>query len=163
MSDETDSRTTAATSPHDVAEQLNAGDMGWSTAMGVKFVEATEDRVVAKWDVRPEHLQVHGIVHGGVHAGVIETVCSVGAWLAAQARRQTVVGLENHTTFIRAVKSGSLRATALPLTRGRRTQVWEARIEDDERRLVASGRVRLLCLEADVDLGAAAPKSSRES
>jgi acyl-coenzyme A thioesterase PaaI-like protein len=42
-----------------------------------------------------------------------------------------------------------LRAVSTPVTRGRRTQVWEARVLDERDQLVATGRVRLLCLEAE--------------
>ena len=38
---------------------------------------------------------------------------------------------------------------ARPVTRGRKSQVWEGRILDEEERLVAMGRVRLLCFDAD--------------
>jgi uncharacterized protein (TIGR00369 family) len=63
------------------------------------------------------------------------------------------VGLENHTSFIRAVRAGAkLHAVATPVTRGRHTQVWEARVLDEEDRIVATGRVRLLCLESDQPL-----------
>jgi uncharacterized protein (TIGR00369 family) len=61
-----------------------------------------------------------------------------------------VVGLENNTSFVRAVRAGTkLRAVSTPITRGRRTQVWEARVIDEKDQLVATGRVRLLCLEAE--------------
>jgi uncharacterized protein (TIGR00369 family) len=64
-----------------------------------------------------------------------------------------VVGLENSTSFIRAVSSGRLHAAAKPLTRGRTSQVWEAAIYDEEERLVAQGRVRLLCFSEDRPVG----------
>jgi uncharacterized protein (TIGR00369 family) len=65
-------------------------------------------------------------------------------------RKQSVVGLENNTSFVRAVRTGArLHAVSTPITRGRRTQVWEARVLDDQEQIVATGRVRLLCLEAD--------------
>ncbi len=99
-----------------------------------------------------QHLQPHGIVHGGVYAGLVETVASVGAALNVMAHGLTAVGLENHTSFLRAVREGTLRATARPLTRGRRTQVWEATVTDSAGRVAATGRVRLLCLEAGADL-----------
>jgi uncharacterized protein (TIGR00369 family) len=84
---------------------------------------------------------------------VIETLASIGAFLFAQQRDQHVVGLENHTSFIRAVRAGAkLHAVATPITRGRQTQVWEARVLDEEDRVVATGRVRLLCLDADQSL-----------
>jgi uncharacterized protein (TIGR00369 family) len=63
-----------------------------------------------------------------------------------------VVGLENHTSFLNAVREGLLRATARPLMRGRRTQVWEVTVTDAERRTVASGQVRFLALEAGTSL-----------
>ena len=126
---------------------LNTQRGGWNTAMGLRFVRASADEVVAELDVAAIHQQPYGIVHGGVHAGVIETLASTGAALSAGARGQTVVGLENNTSFIRAVRTGTLRATATPITRGRRTQVWQATIVDGEGQIVASGRVRLLCLD----------------
>jgi len=63
------------------------------------------------------------------------------------------VGLENNTSFIRAVRAGTkLRAVATPVTRGRQTQVWQASIIDESDRVVATGRVRLLCLQSDQSL-----------
>jgi 1,4-dihydroxy-2-naphthoyl-CoA hydrolase len=138
--------------PKDIAAVLNGNPGGWNRAMGLRFVEATGQRVVAELPVGPEHLQAYGIVHGGVHCGVIETLCSVGAAVHAASRGQSVVGIENHTSFIRAVRQGLLRITATPITRGRRSQVWEGLIQDEEGRTVATGRVRLLCLEAEADL-----------
>ena len=40
-----------------------------------------------------------------------------------------------------------------PFTRGRTTQVWETRITDDEGRLLAHGKVRMLCLEGGAAIG----------
>ena len=87
-----------------------------------------------------------------VHSGLIEAVTSAGAALAALPHSQSVVGLENHTSFLNAVREGKLRATARPLMRGRRTQVWEAMVTDTKGRTVASGRVRFLALEAGASL-----------
>lgn len=115
--------------------------------MGIRFLHATADEVTAEMEISPSHLQAYGIVHGGVHCGLVETVASVGAALAALARGQSVVGIENQTSFLHAVREGMLRATARPLMRGRRTQVWEATISDRENRAVAIGRVRFLALE----------------
>jgi len=131
---------------------MNANPGGWNRAMGLSFVRVSADEVVAEWQVQAQHLQPYGIVHGGVHSGVIETLCSVGAACHAGAAGSAVVGLENHTSFLHAVRSGKLRARASPLSRGRRTQIWEATIVDEGERKVATGRVRLLCLPADGEL-----------
>jgi uncharacterized protein (TIGR00369 family) len=138
---------------------MNGQKDGWGAAMGLVYVRATPELVVARWTVGKHHLQPAGLVHGGVHCGVIESVCSIGASIAAASRghRGQVVGLENHTSFLRAMKLGAtLEATATPLTRGRTTHVWEARIREVAREeasgtpepgdgaLVARGTVRLL-------------------
>ena len=137
----------------DFAESINAAMKdGWMAAMGIRLVRATRDEVVAELEVGPSHHQAYGIVHGGVHAGLIETIASVGAALDAMPHGRSVVGLENHTSFLRAVRGGKLRAVAKPLARGRRSQVWEGSVYDAEGRLAASGRVRLLVLEPDAEV-----------
>src|SRR6266700_6952390 len=135
---------------HDFSQRFNEMPEGWLQAMGVTITKATADEVRAELTIGPQHLQGYGIVHGGVHCGLIESLASIGAALYALPRGQSVVGLENNTSFVRAVREGArLRAVATPVTRGRRTQVWEAKVEDGEGRIVATGRVRLLCLEKD--------------
>lgn len=126
---------------------LNANPQGWNAAMGLRFVRATAEEVVAEWTVGEHHLQPYGLVHGGVYSGVIETVCSVGAAAWGLPRGLSIVGLDNHTSFLHAAREGTLTVTAKPVTRGRRTHVWDATVTDPTGRALASGRVRLLCLE----------------
>lgn len=136
----------------EVAQAINANTDGWSKAMNLEFVSVSAELVEARWSVGPQHLQPYGIVHGGVHCGVVETLCSIGAAVAASERghKGGVVGLENHTSFVRAARAGTtLRARATPITRGRTTHVWEAQIVDDEDKVVATGRVRLLCVSQE--------------
>lgn len=114
--------------------------------LGVQVQEATGDRVVATWTAG-EHLhQPYGIVHGGAHCGVVETLASVGAavWLGD---RGTVVGVNNSTDFYRAVRTGAMMSTALPVHRGRSQQVWVVETVDADGRLVSRGQVRLQNLE----------------
>lgn len=130
--------------------------------MGLHFIHATADSVKAELEIGPDHRQAYGIVHGGVHSGVIETVASVGAALAAMPRGQSVVGLENHTSFLLAVREGKLHVTAHPLMRGKRTQIWEANVTDDAGRTVATGRVRLIALEGSMTADGSSAQRSTE-
>ena len=137
----------------ELATQFNTSREGWARAMGMTITHATRDEVRAELTVGHQHLMGYGIVHGGVHCGIIETLASVGAFVVARERGQQVVGLENNTSFVRAVRAGTkLHAVATPITRGRQTQVWQARVLDEEDRVVATGRVRLLCLSPDQSL-----------
>jgi len=126
---------------------------GWVKEMGITILSASPDEVTCELEVAEKHHQGYGIVHGGVHCGVVETLASLGGALVAMPRGQRVVGLENSTSFVRAVRAGRLRGKARPVARGRTSQVWEAWIHDEQDRLVAQGRVRLLCLDQDRPLG----------
>lgn len=134
-------------SSDEIVAMLNSQLGGWNNAMGLRFLRATPDEVVGELTVGDQHLQPYGIVHGGVHCGIIEAACSTGAAVVAMARGQTVVGLENATSFIAAARGGVLRVTATPVTRGRRSQVWTATVTDGANKTLATGRVRLMCLD----------------
>ena len=136
----------------DIVAALNALP-GWTREMGIVILTATPDEVTCAFEVGQKHHQGFGIVHGGVHAGVVETLASIGAALVAKPRGQRVVGVENSTSFIRAVRSGRLHANARPVTRGRMSQLWEVWIRDEKGQLVAQGRVRLLCVDEGRALG----------
>ncbi|GHJ08841.1 esterase [Micromonospora humidisoli] len=116
--------------------------------LGLTFDEASGDRVVIRWKVRPELHQPAGILHGGVYCAVVETVGSVGGtlWLG---ERGSVVGVSNQTDFLRAVREGELVAVGTPVHRGRSQQLWQVEITDAEGRLVSRGQVRLQNLSRD--------------
>ena len=141
-----------ADQPRDPQALRNEWKAGWDRALGFRSVRMTRDEVVVEYAVADSHTQPYGIVHGGVHCGVVEAVCSTGAALDAMPRGQSVVGLENHTSFVRAVRGGKVTVTARPITRGRRVQLWEAVCRDADGRTVATGRVRLLCLDPGTEL-----------
>ncbi|MBX5483580.1 MAG: PaaI family thioesterase [Myxococcaceae bacterium] len=137
----------------DYAELIRTtGSNGWIRANGLVITRATATEVRAELEIADHHRQSYGIVHGGIHAAIIETLASVGAAVNAMPEGRSVVGLENHTSFIRAVREGKLLAVARPITRGRRSHVWEGTITDEAGKIVATGRVRLLVLEPESDL-----------
>lgn len=142
----------------DVAETLNTDRSGYTDNLGLRFVRATRHEVVAELTVEPKHQQIHGIVHGGVYCSMIETVTSVGASLDVGRRGDLAVGLENHTSFLHAVREGVLRAVATPVETGRRTQLWQANVYDSRDRVVASGRVRLFVIAAESQLAGQAAR-----
>jgi len=131
----------------DVVQMLNAARGGFEVSLGLVFTRASSDEVACEVPVGPNLHQPYGLVHGGVYASIVETLASVGAALSAMPRGQTAVGLENTTSFLRAVRQGTLIGVARPLHRGRATQVWEVEIRGDDGKIAATGRVRMLCLE----------------
>jgi 1,4-dihydroxy-2-naphthoyl-CoA hydrolase len=123
-----------------VSEQTPSG--GYVEWLGLEILEGSGEKMVARWEVRPDQLQPYGLVHGGVHCSVVETVASYGGalWFGDRGK---VVGVSNHTDFLRAVTSGTLTAVGTPVHRGRLQQLWLVEIRDANERLVARGQVRL--------------------
>ena len=132
----------------DLVTMLNAQRGGFNITLGLTFTRASPDEVACEVPVGPHLTQPYGLVHGGVYSSMVETLASVGAALFAMPKGLAPVGLENSTSFLRAVRGGTLVGVARPLQRGRTTQVWEVEIRGDDGKLAATGRVRLLCLEA---------------
>lgn len=136
----------------DMAGEIEKIGDGWKSAMGIKFVRAVPGELIAELEVGPQHRQPLGIVHGGVYAGLIETVASVGGSLAVMPRGQVAVGLDNHTSFLHAVRAGKLRAVGKPLSSGKKSQLWQVDVHDEQGRLVSTGRVRLLVIDQGAPL-----------
>jgi 1,4-dihydroxy-2-naphthoyl-CoA hydrolase len=129
-----------------VSSQEQATFSPFDELVGVQFEEGSGERVVATVSVRAEHHQPTGIVHGGVYTTLVEGLASTGAtlWLVEEGREEVAVGVSNHTDFLRAVSGGVLRGEALPIQRGRLLQLWQVTVTDEEERVVAHGKVKLV-------------------
>ena len=125
----------------DFRESLGAG---FDKELGLTYLEMTPDGGRAQLTITEKLLQPWGIVHGGVYCAVIESMASVSGhvWLSENGGG-TVVGVNNNTDFLRAIKSGTVTAASTPIHRGRRQQLWLITITDEDDRIVARGQVRL--------------------
>ncbi len=124
---------------------------GFNGLLGLQMDEVTPDRVRAHVTVHEGLLQPYGIVHGGVYASLAESAASIGGatWNMARVPGGRTVGVSNDTSFLRAVREGTLSVVATPLHRGRTLQLWHVMITDEGGRLVAKSDVRLANLEPE--------------
>lgn len=102
--------------------------------------EATPERVVLIMPVGSKVHQPMGLLHGGVSAVLAESAASMGSHLNVDPGAQTTVGVDLNITHLRSVMTGTVRATAVPLRRGRTVHVWSIDITDEDGRLVAVAR-----------------------
>ena len=126
----------------DMAAHLGEMSRGLVALLGAELGEMSGDRATMKVPVTEKLHQPQGIVHGGVYCAIVETLGSLAGsiWLGD---RGNVVGVANHTNFLRAARSGTLHGEATPLHRGRLQQLWLVVITDDAGRVLARGEVRL--------------------
>ena len=118
-------------------ELLNSKPMPFAVLMGVKFVEADKDRVVATMVVREDLCTMNHIIHGGAIMALADTVGAAATVINLPEGAGTTT-IESKTNFVGPASAGTtVRATATPIHRGRRTQVWQTRLETDAGKLVA--------------------------
>jgi uncharacterized protein (TIGR00369 family) len=132
------------------AAQLQAAHVGTlGETLGVRFVEAGRDRVVAELEHRPTLTTVGGALHGGTLMALADTVGAAATFLNLPAGATTTT-LESKTNFFAAGRAGVVRAEATPLHRGRRTMVWQTRVTDSSGRLLALTIQTQMVLQSEV-------------
>ncbi|MGW0160956.1 PaaI family thioesterase [Mycobacterium sp. NPDC003323] len=117
---------------------------GFDSELGLQYLEVTPDGGRAQLVITDKVKQPWGIVHGGVYCAIVESLASVSGhvWLAENGGG-TVVGVNNNTDFLRAIRAGTVTAVSTPIHRGRRQQLWLITITDEDGKTVARGQVRL--------------------
>ena len=118
------------------------------TTLGIEITEAGKKRVVARMPVGPKVHQPFGLLHGGASVALAETVASTGAWMNVDRERETIVGIEINANHMRGKRDGVVTAVATPVHVGRRTQVWEIRITDEEEKIVCISRCTIAVVPA---------------
>ena len=115
-----------------------AATMPLAGTLGVSIHEGSKDRVAGKLPVRPEICTAGNIVHGGAIMAFADCLGAVGAFLTLPEGATGTTTIESKTNFIGGAKEGAtIIATATPVHRGRRTQVWQTRLETEDGKLVA--------------------------
>lgn len=121
----------------DSLAKLKAMALPFAELIGVEFVEAAPERVVAELVVRDELCTRPAVMHGGAVMAFADTLGAAGTILNLPEGAWTTT-IESKTNFIAGAPLGArLRGEATPVHRGRRTQVWQTRIATADGKLVA--------------------------
>lgn len=101
--------------------------------LGVRFVEATSERVRAELAVREELCTVPGTLHGGAIMSLADTLGAVGTFLNLPPGAATTT-IESKTNFLGAARTGAtITGECLPVHLGKRTMVWQTRVSEGDR------------------------------
>lgn len=118
-------------------DQLNDNRLPFSELLGIRFVAAELDRVVAELVIREEHCTHGGIAHGGVIMAFADTLGANGTILNLPDGMRTTT-IESKTNFLGGAPVGTLLiGESTPLHRGNTTMVWQTRISTEAGRLTA--------------------------
>jgi uncharacterized protein (TIGR00369 family) len=119
-------------------EKIKSFKMPFAELKGVTFTEASQDKVVARMLVRPDLCTLGHVAHGGAVMALADSVGAAATVINLPEDAKGTTTLESKTNFIGPAKEGTtVIATTTPIHRGRRTQVWQTRLETEEGKLVA--------------------------
>jgi 1,4-dihydroxy-2-naphthoyl-CoA hydrolase len=119
-------------------EKIRSMKIPFAELKGVTFVEADKDRVVARMLVRPDLCTVSQSIHGGAVMAFADSVGAAATVINLPEDAKGTTTIESKTNFIGGASEGTtVVAIATPIHRGRRTQVWQTRLETEEGKLVA--------------------------
>ena len=105
--------------------------------LGIEFVEAGPDRVIATMVVRDDLCTETKSVHGGALMAFADTLGAVATILSIPRENWTAT-MESKTNFIAPAPAGTKRTgRTTPLHKGRRTHIWETTITREDGRVVA--------------------------
>lgn len=111
----------------------------------IEFVSVERDCVVAELLVREALCTLPTGLHGGAFMALADNTAAVAAFVNLPEDANGTTTIESKTNFLNSGPIGKVvRAIAKPLHRGRRTQVWETRVELDGRLLAITTQTQLI-------------------
>ena len=108
--------------------------------VGIVFTRITETELEATMPVDNRTRQPFGLLHGGASVVLAETLGSVAGYLCTEGE-QKIVGLEVNANHLRSAREGIVRGVCKAVHVGRRHQVWQIEISDEQGRLCCTSRL----------------------
>jgi uncharacterized protein (TIGR00369 family) len=130
--------------PEDVVSYMKAIDQKTVLhTLGARIERFAASGTEVAIDVDERLHQHSGIVHGGIYALLAESAASVAAALAVDVSEHWVAGMSINCSHIRAVREGTLRATAELIHHGRSSLVYRVDVRNQDGALVSACRCTL--------------------
>ena len=121
----------------DTLSRIKEQMLPFAELLGITFVSASPDKIVAEMTVRDDLCTRPAVLHGGAIMAFADTLGAIGAFLNLPERAFTTT-IESKTNFVGAAKEGTtILAESTPVHVGRRTSVWQTRITREDGNLVA--------------------------
>ena len=116
---------------------------GFNGYVGIRPVSCTAEHFEIEAELKDELYNSEGIAHGGF----LFTLCDAACGFLARADGRPTVTQSANIYYLRPGRGRKLRAISRIIRSGRRTGVYEARVYDEEDKLVAEATCSMLFLE----------------
>lgn len=132
----------------DILEKLNSINRNTlMETLDISYTEVGPDYLVATMPVNERVHQPAGLLHGGASVALAESVGSAASHYFYRDEKTEVRGIEINANHVRSVREGLVKATARIIHKGRTTQLWDIRIEDEAGNLISICKLTCIILE----------------
>ena len=114
--------------------------------LNIEFVDVTQDTITARMPVNSRVHQPDGVLHGGASVALAESVGSAGAYIFLQNENVSIRGIEISANHVKSIRDGFVFAHATIVHKGRTTQLWQIRIENQDKELISLVKLTTLTL-----------------
>lgn len=97
---------------------------------GLEVVEVKPGRVVARLDLREQHMAPNGFLHAAAVVALADTACGYGCVATLPEGAFSFTTIELKTNFLGTAREGAIACEATLAHGGRTTQVWDATVRD---------------------------------
>ena len=115
--------------------------------LGIECTELGKDYLSGKMPVDKRTTQPLGLLHGGASVAFAETLGSLASVSFIDTSKQICVGLEINANHVKAIKEGYVYGKAQALHIGKKTHLWDIRIENEKKELVCICRLTMAILD----------------
>ena len=121
----------------DLLARIRQETLPFAELLGIEFISAAPDKVVAEMIVREDLCTRPAVLHGGAVMAFADTLGATGTIVNLPEGAGTTT-IESKTNFVAPAPAGTrVIGEATPIHRGRRTMIWQTRVLTPEGRLVA--------------------------
>ena len=115
--------------------------------LGIEITDFGPEYFCGKMPVDHRTVQPYGLLHGGASVVLAESLGSIAGGMQVNRDTQTVVGVEINCNHLRSARDGWVYGKATPLKIGRKIQVWNIEIKNDDGKMVAVSRLTLAVID----------------
>lgn len=134
--------------PNATIELLNKMSPNTMTEhLGIVFTRIGDDFIEATMPVDHRTHQPLGLLHGGASVVLAETLGSVAATCCVDMNSQYCVGLDINANHLKSVREGIVTGITRPIHIGKRTQVWEIKITNEQKELICISRITMAVID----------------
>ena len=114
-----------------------------TSTIGIEITDIGDDFICGKMPVDERTTQPFGLLHGGASVALAETLGSIGGGIKVYSNNETVVGIEINANHLKSIRDGWVYGKATPIRIGKKIQVWNIEITNEDDDLICVSRLTL--------------------